>query len=91
MITGFIDGHNGKKGKSLGATKSFTHLRAEAQKNVEMGGWSQRAIAQALGRTQTHVNLVLRGPRDSRSLLQKIISLPPRQNIPKQSKYRKAC
>lgn len=65
-------------------------MRGIARKNVKQGSWSQRAIAQELGRTQTHINLVLRGKRDSLSLLHKISSLPPRQNIPRQSKYRKA-
>lgn len=68
----------------------LNHLRRAARHSAAKGRWSQRAMAQHLGRNQTHVNLVLTGRRTSRSLLEKIISLPPRVHVPRKSKYRKA-
>ena len=65
-------------------------LRKTARAHAHAGCWSQRAIAQRLGRNQTHISLVLSGRRDSRSLLEKISALPPRLAVPKNSKYRKA-
>ena len=68
----------------------LNQLRKTARTRAHAGRWSQRAMAQHLGRNQTHINLVLTGKRASRSLLEKIISLPPRQDVPRNSKYRKA-
>ena len=68
----------------------LNQMRKIARSRARAGGWSQRAMAQHLGRNQTHVNLVLTGKRTSRSLLEKIISIPPRRDIPLNSKYRKA-
>jgi hypothetical protein len=69
----------------------LAQLRNAAKQNMQLGKWSQRAVARWLGRTQTHVNLVLTGKRPSMRLLEQIALLPPRQNIPRNSPYRKAC
>ena len=51
------------------------HVKHKAKKN----GWSQRAMARELGRTQTHINLVLNGKRTSKRLLSRIAALPVRE------------
>lgn len=76
-----------KKGNSTMEHDGLSHLRKAARSRAHAGRWSQRAMAQHLGRNQTHINLVLTGKRSSRSLLEKIISLPPRKDIPRNSKY----
>jgi hypothetical protein len=82
--------HNRKKEKSFMGHDGLSQLRKAARSRARAGRWSQRAIAQHLGRDQAHINQVLTGKRTSRSLLEKIILLPPRQDIPRNSKYRKA-
>lgn len=82
--------HNTEKGKLSMSADGLKMLRKNARARANAGRWSQRAMAQHLGRNQTHINLVLTGKRSSRSLLEKIISLPPRQDVPRNSKYRKA-
>lgn len=64
-------------------------LRLLARAHAHANCWSQRAIAQRLGLTQTHICLVFNGRRDSRSLLEKIAALPPRSSVPRNSKYRR--
>lgn len=79
--------HNTKKYKVTMGRDGLNHLRKAARARAHAGRWSQRAMAQHLGRNQTHINLVLTGRRSSRSLLEKIISLPPRKDVPRTSKY----
>jgi transcriptional regulator with XRE-family HTH domain len=54
-------------------------------------GWSQRRAAAVLGVTQTQLNLVLCGKRESARLLRAVTELPPcpAADIPKNSLYRK--
>ena len=51
--------------------------RNHARARMTQLGWSQRRAAKHLGITQTHLCLVLCGKRESRSLLRRIMRLPP--------------
>jgi transcriptional regulator with XRE-family HTH domain len=47
-----------------------------ARVTLKNKGWSQRKAAKFLGRTQTHISLVLCGHRPSRRLLRQLVELP---------------
>lgn len=54
--------------------------RYQAKVTLKKRGWSQRAAAKELGRSFPHLNYVLNGKRQSRTLLKQVMSLPPREH-----------
>lgn len=55
-------------------SRSVVHARAHLRKT----GWSYRSAAEELGCSFTQLAHVLTGRRTSKSLLSRILSLPPR-------------
>lgn len=58
-------------------------LRRRAKRHMQLMGWSYRRAAKEVGRNHVHLLAVLNGRRWSRSLLEKIASLPPCPIVPR--------
>ena len=59
----------------------------KAREVLSIKGWSQRSAAPALGVSYQHLNMVLRGHRGSRRILEDIHHLPLRSLAPAGNLY----
>lgn len=58
-----------------------------ARQHLKHTGWSYDAAAKALGVSTSHFSIVLTGARESRSLIERVLSLPDNPDRRPVSKY----